>query len=55
MFFRITWKSAGRFHFPLQIAVGSQFPENWLIHFIVVCVTKASVTGNLNFETDTFL
>jgi len=44
-FLHVTWKSAVNYHFLAQRAVGNQFPEKWLIHFTVVCVTKAARPG----------
>ena len=46
-FCSITWKSP----LPCPKSSGESIPREWLIHFIVVCVTKASKTRNLNFET----
>ena len=36
---------------PCPKSCGKSIPRERLIHFIVVCVTKASKTRNLNFET----
>ena len=46
-FCSITWKSP----LPCPKSSGESIPREWLIHFIVVCVTKASKSRNLNFET----